>query len=581
MRFAVRSLIVFISVFLLLVVFIKPSFAQYYPGNSSPTQNSPSFNNQSLHIYAQSVLIELSSALICQLTGKDYVTTSQGCLGLDLKTGKIGYVQNQGLIPFMTQSIAMLYTPPTHTIYFFKDLAANFGLAKPVLAAPQVGFTTLSPFQNVWKTFRNLAYLVFVVIFLIIGIGIMLRIRIDPRTVMTIQNMLPKIVIGLILITFSFAIAGFLIDLMWVSIMLVINILAGISPTTNIGQDYYQNPFQLVNLFGGILGVANSAGGTIQNLVQQSFNPPALNSIMQMPQQANQPGCAPWDVPCWAGGFISGTIGGLLNNVIGWLVSFIVGIFAFLIIIIAIIWALFKIWFALIKAYIFTLADIVLSPFWILAGLIPGSSIGFGAWLRDMLSNLAVFPVTIGMFLLARILMDDVSGIQSAYMPPLISGVSGSFGSIIALGILLCAPGAIDMAKAVFKAPKINLGPVEKSIGAGQAVVMAGVGALAGRAYYKDEMGNRKGIAYFTGLNAQTKAQQVSNWAATKPVGKQIAQGVSAVKSSPVGRAASKVRAFTKPPPGYQDKYTRSGGTSDGSTPEPPTPGGTTGGDST
>jgi len=63
------------------------------------------------------------------------------------------------------------------------------------------------------------------------------------------------------------------------------------------------------------------------------------------------------------GGVFSATIGGIVNNIIGILLGIIVGALAFMIIIVAVIWALFKIWLALIKAYIFTLADIIFAPF--------------------------------------------------------------------------------------------------------------------------------------------------------------------------------------------------------------------------
>ena len=43
----------------------------------------------------------------------------------------------------------------------------------------------------------------------------MLRIKIDPRTVMTIQNQIPRVIICIILITFSYAFAGAMIDVMW------------------------------------------------------------------------------------------------------------------------------------------------------------------------------------------------------------------------------------------------------------------------------------------------------------------------------------------------------------------------------
>lgn len=561
MKFAVRGLLILVCTVLVFFTFLKPALAQSHADNPLPDTSSatqPSFNDGNLHVYSQNVLIEFSSAIICQLIGRDFTANSKGCLGLDFKTGKIGYVQNQGVVPFMEQMITVLYIPPTHTSDYFINLAANFGITKPTMAqtyANGIGFQSLTPFESIWIVFRNLAYLCFIVVFLIVGIGIMLRIRIDPRTVMTIQNMLPKVVIGLVLITFSFAIAGFLIDVMWVAIILVINILIGV-PIVNpengalthisVATANYENPFQFVNVLGGILGIASNGGGTVQSLIYQSINPQSLSTIVHLPNDTSGGthwNCNWWDIGChvstligMVGDFISATIGQIFNAVIGGLISLIVGAIAFLIIIIAVIWALFKIWFALIKAYIFTIADIIFAPFWVIAGLIPGSSLGFGAWLRDMLSNLAVFPIVIAMFLLADILMTAVTGVSNAYMPPLISGVSGSFGAIIALGILLSAPGVIEMAKAIFKAPNINIGPVEKAIGAGAVVLATGGRRAWPKLYYRDKDNNLRGIAGYAQVNAQKYATNVPG-----VVGKPVKAAAGWAGNTRVGQAAQAV----------------------------------------
>ena len=83
------------------------------------------------------------------------------------------------------------------------------------------GFDGLKPLLPLWTVFRNIVYILFVLVFVIIGVAIMLRLKIDPRTVMTIQNQIPKLIIGILLVTFSFSIAGFLIDIMYTSIYLI------------------------------------------------------------------------------------------------------------------------------------------------------------------------------------------------------------------------------------------------------------------------------------------------------------------------------------------------------------------------
>src|SRR3989344_5325325 len=183
-----------------------------------------------LHNWTQNVMIEVMSALTCQLAGVDPINPKQSCLGADQATGKIGFLpspQEGGAIGFMGNMISVLYTPPLHTADYFQDLASNFGLSKHAYAQTTgTGFKSLTPLIGIWSAFRNIVYLFLVIIFVIIGLAIMLRVKIDPRTVMTIQNQIPKIIIGILAVTFSFAIAGFLIDMMYVSIHLTGNIIA-------------------------------------------------------------------------------------------------------------------------------------------------------------------------------------------------------------------------------------------------------------------------------------------------------------------------------------------------------------------
>ncbi|MCH8821232.1 hypothetical protein IID23_01790, partial [Patescibacteria group bacterium] len=78
---------------------------------------------------------------------------------------------------------------------------------------------------GIWLRVRNVAYALSAVVLMIIGFMIMLRWRLDPRTVVTVQNSLPRIVIALILITFSFAISGFMIDITRLITQLVMSLI--------------------------------------------------------------------------------------------------------------------------------------------------------------------------------------------------------------------------------------------------------------------------------------------------------------------------------------------------------------------
>lgn len=72
-----------------------------------------------------------------------------------------------------------------------------------------------------WQIMRNASYALMVVVLIVIGFMIMLRIPINPRTVVTAQNALPKVAVSLLLITFSFAISGLMIDIGRIAIQMV------------------------------------------------------------------------------------------------------------------------------------------------------------------------------------------------------------------------------------------------------------------------------------------------------------------------------------------------------------------------
>src|SRR3990167_1422077 len=131
-----------------------------------------------LHNLTQNVMIEVMLALTCQLVGIDPTQPNGACLGVDPATGKIGFLpagnvengQIGGAIGGMSNMISMLYTPPIHTSDYFQNLAQNFGIVKNANAqVTGTGFEGLEPLQKLWEAFRNIVYLLFVIVFVVIG----------------------------------------------------------------------------------------------------------------------------------------------------------------------------------------------------------------------------------------------------------------------------------------------------------------------------------------------------------------------------------------------------------------------------
>ncbi len=526
MRFPARIKLFFLASLLLVTCYLL--LAALPVSAQAPNPYAPPNVPNNLHNWTQNVMIEVMAAMSCQLAGIDPTNPQQPCLGIDQQTGNIGFVpsansgQGGGAIGVTTQLMSTLFTPPLHSGDYFRYLADNFGFVKKTYAQG-TGFTSLSPLMGLWSTFRNIVYLGFVVAFVFIGLAIMLRVKIDPRTVMTIENQIPKIIIGLILVTFSFAIAGFLIDLMWVMIYLVFNIISGSAPLMKLDPNVFKdlNPANLqgknpVDGMGGLIsisGMSKDLALSFREIIASSlnlktdfgavFNP--LSFIGNIGQFVTGSGDFSIvdtmvnlislfsafafgshindlsDTGTWlgvkiptgpvAGWIAAGVMYPLMQTILRWGLPFLI---VFIFMLIAIFFALVRLGFELLKAYVFILIDVVMAPFWIVFGLIPGSPVGFGAWLKDILANLSAFPVTIGMLLLGKVFMEAFNQPGTAkeiFVPPLVGNPSGAqfspLGSLIGLAILLLTPQVVNMMKEALKAPQFKFGA---SIGQGAMI---------------------------------------------------------------------------------------------------------------
>lgn len=506
--------IIFIfSFFLFSIFYFLPSVAH---ANTAPQANYPVTDTNpdvpnNLHNWTQNVMIEVMSALTCQLAGIDPVNINQGCLGVDQKTGKIGFnssetqgkIGSMGAIGAMGNMISILYIPPAHTIDYFQNLAQNFGITKKTYAQiTGTGFEGLRPLLKIWTVFRNAAYLVFVLAFVVIGLAIMLRVKIDPRTVMTIQNQIPKIIIGILLITFSYAIAGFLIDIMYVSIHVVGNVIVSSDPGLSGLPTQLSRETNPLNAAGH---VGNEGGNAAVGLWKFVYAPAkaitgVLTSFLGNMKEMWLPNFTSSSNPVLA--IIMGVIDYIMSlplKILIWfihaLLNAIIGILAFLIIAIALLIALFRLWFTLINSYVHILLDVALAPFWIVGSLIPGSPISAIGWLRDLIANLAVFPATIAIFLLAKVFMDQFGTGDPAtlFAPPMVGdrGSPEAIGAIIGLGMILMTPNLLTIIKTALKAPKggpSSLGALINTPGG----VIARTGHLGSTLY---------GLSYIPGVN--------------------------------------------------------------------------------
>jgi hypothetical protein len=195
-------------------------------------------------------------------------------------------------------------------------------------------------------------------------------------------------------VTFSYAIAGFLIDLMYVVIGLVSLIgsqLFTASPAQIFNLLTLGQPFSIpVNL--GVLGL----------LVIYVVSFSICVTVLVLINIANM-----------GASFALITITALLSSGIG-AILVIVGVLAAILLIIVAIFITFKIIWGLLKAFVNILLLTIFAPIQLTLGTVV-PNLGFGAWLKSFVSNLAVFVVTGTLILFSFIFLSKGAslGLQS------------------------------------------------------------------------------------------------------------------------------------------------------------------------
>lgn len=280
-----------------------------------------------------------------------------------------GNVYSPGILGIESKAIAMLYQNQPSGREYLADILDNIGIPTVTKSYAQgTGYTAMSPFLPIWKAFRNFAYSLYIIMFVVVGIMIMLRTKVNAQTVITIQSALPNLLITLILITFSYAIVGFMIDLMYFLIYFVVYLIS----STGI----ISGPTQAIDRL-----LSYSAWSVVFE---------GRNSIISAAALA-------------LGEVISGIGSGALE-VAGTILSMVSPMY--LIVAVAFAIAMLKLMFNLLKSYVMLIVQTITAPIQILFNAMPGSK-AFGEWLKKTASYLIPFPVAAAMFILAAVFVGD------------------------------------------------------------------------------------------------------------------------------------------------------------------------------
>jgi hypothetical protein len=352
----------------------------------------------------------------------------------------------------------MIENPVASGVDYTRQTLARLNLI-PSAHAQGYGFGQLSSIQWLWRASRNSAYLVVVILLIISAFAIMFRLKLNPQTAITIQLLVPKLIITLVGITFSYAIGGFIIDLIFVAISLFV-------AAMTLGSG--------VN-FSFALPILTSNFGVFAALYFIILN---ILALFNMTAQG---------------------MGGPI---------------LFMILFIVVVFLLLKVFWMLLKTYVTLIALIIFGPWMIMLGILPGNA-GFSGWVRNTIANASIFVVVPIMFffnlvfwvvasapggLVRQILsiaqpllpspIDSVVAailnLPSGQLPqlPLVGGANSSLVyMVIGYVFLAMTPKVAEMVKEYLKVPSFKYGSAIGEALGPVGIVTAPVGTAARGAY--------------------------------------------------------------------------------------------------
>jgi len=357
-------------------------------------------------------------------------------------------------------------------IKYIKDRISKFSLIPVANAQEGFGFSSLGLVQPFWSISRNLAYTFMVLFVVVFAFMIMFKVKISPQTVISVQSALPKIIGAIILATFSYAIAGLVIDLMYV----VMGIIAGfLNPLPfSLGFDV-----MYAWISGSVLG-----GATSPLLILSYMLTYTILFFLLIVVNLASVFSSTWSV-------LSAILSILMLLVVVWLI-------------ILTIWYAIKIPWMLIKTLINIFISVIIAPIQITLGSVA-PNIGFGLWLRNLIANVMVFPMVGIMFLfgyiflawgyvtvlettierhiLAEILRAlglNINGFLpgNLWSPPFLGSgaeITPLIFALMSFGIIIAIPKATEILKAIIMGEKFSYGSA-----IGEATQAAKVGGAVG-----------------------------------------------------------------------------------------------------
>ena len=314
---------------------------------------------------------------LLECSGENFVAYSACASTVLVETGLLADSKTNNIAENETLVQAVFKERPISAISYVKDVGRNLKIVPEANAQTAgFGFSALNPILDLWKAARNICYALLVLVIIVMSFMIMFKVKINPQTIITVQSAIPKVVIAMILITFSYAIAGLLVDLMYVVFGLLGLALSSIN--SNLGA----SPVTFFNL----MTKGQPFGGDINLGVWGLFLVYLIYFVISVAI-----------VLIGSLGLVTFAAAGLIATIVGVATAGIMPLIT--IVLIAIVFiimliAMIRTVWALIKTTASVLLLTVAAPFQILLGTVV-TGLGFTSWFKSFIASLATF-VTIG-----------------------------------------------------------------------------------------------------------------------------------------------------------------------------------------
>lgn len=414
-------------------IFTTPSFAQ----STATPASIPATVSPTSPLYTDLLLNNMFHSFSCVAIGQSII--GQPCLIYQITKNAQGAINSVpvlstvnisgGALGTTTNLIGMLYqNPPVRTADYLASVGQGLGIVKTANA--QVvgsGAQVLNPILKLWQVSRNISYVLMIIIFLVIGLMVMFRNKINPQTVISAQAALPGLIIGLVMITFSYFFAGLISDMAFVGTNVVgyyfvaaqgkldtSKMTPDEAKTWNNQQALVQqiNTESILSIFSQFVGIVtqDKAQGALANIYNR-FNQDVRERIDWLAGIISYQfiGSPAQQIPA-IGQFIGPVIGLVTGISAARDPTAVLGIAVAFISTFVLIYAMVKLLLRLVNSYLTIIFLTFTAPFQLLIAALPGRQGIATNWILNILANVLVFPAVLAVFYFVAFLLGQSFG---------------------------------------------------------------------------------------------------------------------------------------------------------------------------